>query len=66
MNVMVNGFIYDFKENVSMEDIIEELKITNLNIIAEINGEIVRRRDFGNRKIGENDRVEIVKFVGGG
>ncbi|MDE7169453.1 MAG: sulfur carrier protein ThiS [Mucispirillum sp.] len=66
MNVMVNGFIYDFKENVSMEDIIEELKITNLNIIAEINGEIVRRRDFGNRKIGENDRVEIVQFVGGG
>ena len=63
---MVNGFIYDFKENVSMEDIIEELKITNLNIIAEINGEIVRRRDFGNRKIGENDRVEIVQFVGGG
>ncbi|GAD16988.1 sulfur carrier protein ThiS [Lentilactobacillus otakiensis] len=36
------------------------------NIVVEQNGNIVHRADFDTTKISENDKLELISFVGGG
>jgi thiamine biosynthesis protein ThiS len=65
MKVRVNG-----KETVTKDPYLLSVLVADLGISGrfaiEINGEIVPRRSFDNRLLRENDRVEIVKAVGGG
>ena len=35
-------------------------------VAVEINGRITRREDFAGALLREDDRVEVVQFVGGG
>lgn len=35
-------------------------------VVAEVNGEIVKRSDFSVRALSDGDKVELVRFVGGG
>jgi sulfur carrier protein len=35
-------------------------------VVVEINGNIVEKDNFDNTFIKENDKVEVVRFVGGG
>ncbi len=35
-------------------------------VVVELNGEILKRSEFGNIPIRDGDKVEIVCFVGGG
>lgn len=36
------------------------------NIVVELNGEIIHRQQFDDTQLTENDRVELISFVGGG
>ncbi|GAA3187570.1 sulfur carrier protein ThiS [Lentilactobacillus kefiri] len=36
------------------------------NIVVERNGDIIHRADFDHVKISENDKLELISFVGGG
>lgn len=35
-------------------------------IAAELNGEIIPKKEYGNVTLGEEDTLEVVRFVGGG
>ena len=35
-------------------------------VVAEINGNIVSRQDFASHALADGDKVELVRFVGGG
>ncbi len=65
MRLKVNGEAYD----TSQEDItglLNELKIVPERVAVEVNLKIIKRTDFGNCRLQEGDRIEIVYFVGGG
>ena len=66
MQIKVNGILYDFDDNISLENIINQLKISSNNIIAEVNGEVIIKSKFSETIIEHNAVIEIVKFVGGG
>ncbi|MCH4171621.1 MAG: sulfur carrier protein ThiS [Lactobacillus sp.] len=36
------------------------------NIVVERNGDIVHRADFDVTLVAENDKIELISFVGGG
>ncbi|PAK80012.1 thiamine biosynthesis protein ThiS [Lentilactobacillus parakefiri] len=64
--VMVNG---EQESGVIGQTITEFLKQRNApieNIVVEQNGKIVHRSEFDTTKIGENDKLELISFVGGG
>ncbi|GHP14530.1 hypothetical protein YK48G_19550 [Lentilactobacillus fungorum] len=64
--VMVNG---EQESGVIGQTIAEFLKQRNApidNIVVEQNGTIVHRSEFDTTKIGENDKLELISFVGGG
>lgn len=66
MQIKVNGKIYNFDDNITLENIINHLNISHQNIIAEVNGQIVLKEKFNKTVIEDNSVIEFIKFVGGG
>lgn len=66
MQIKVNGKLYDFNDNITLENIINQLNISSQNIIAEVNGEVITKEEFNKTVIENNSVIELIKFVGGG
>ena len=65
MTVYVNGERVEFSGS-SLTELIAQLELPAARIAVELNREVVRRSDWSVTMLNENDRVEIVHFVGGG
>ena len=50
----------------SINDLIKTLDIKSRNIAVAVNEKVVRKSDWGQFEIHKNDRVDIVRAVGGG
>jgi thiamine biosynthesis protein ThiS len=46
--------------------LVQDLELEFKQIAIELNGQIVNRKGWSQQVIGQGDRVEIVRFVGGG
>lgn len=66
MKVFVNGEEKDFSAGISLSQLIAELDLPAARIAIELNREVVRRSDWGSTMLKNEDRIEIVHFVGGG
>ncbi|EAH4618739.1 sulfur carrier protein ThiS [Campylobacter jejuni] len=63
--MIINGEKLDFKE-LKIMDFIKEKGLKIELIALELNGRIVPKSEFENLILKENDKAEIVSFVGGG
>lgn len=64
-SMIINGEKFELKE-LKFMDFIKE-KGYKIELIAlELNGEIIPKSEFENLILKENDKAEIVSFVGGG
>ena len=66
MRVYVNGEARDFPSPLSLAQLITELDLPPARIAVELNRTVVRRGDWSATELNEDDRIEIVHFVGGG
>ena len=66
MRVYVNGEAREFSSPLSLAQLIEHLDLPPARIAVELNRAVVRRNDWSATELCEDDRVEIVHFVGGG
>ena len=66
MKVFVNADEKDFDPETSLADLITQLDLPAPRIAIELNREVVRRSDWGSTMLKDDDRIEIVHFVGGG
>ena len=66
MRVYINGESRDVQGNPSLADLITQLDLPAARIAVELNREVVRRGDWGGTMLHDDDRIEIVHFVGGG
>ena len=66
MKVFVNGESRELSGSPSLADLITQLELPATRIAVELNREVVRRNDWSGTMLNENDRIEIVHFVGGG
>jgi thiamine biosynthesis protein ThiS len=65
MNVFVNGEQREFSST-SLAELITQLDLPVARIAIELNREVVRRSEWGSTMLKDEDRIEIVHFVGGG
>ncbi|MCR8687018.1 sulfur carrier protein ThiS [Campylobacter sp. 1569] len=63
--MIINGQKLGLKE-LRFMDYVKEKQLKIEFIALELNGEIIPRDKFENLILKENDKVEIVTFVGGG
>ena len=66
MKVFVNGEEKDLETVISLAELITQLDLPVARIAIELNREVVRRSDWGSTMLKDEDRIEIVHFVGGG
>lgn len=66
MRVYINGESREVQGNPSLADLITQLDLPAERIAVELNREVVRRGDWGETMLHDDDRIEIVHFVGGG
>ena len=62
----INGRKKEISPVSNVRELLEILEIAEGPVAVELNRKIIRRRDWENTPISHGDRVEIVKFVGGG
>ena len=65
MKVFVNGALREVEIS-TLAELISELDLPVARIAVELNREVVRRSDWGSTMLKDEDRIEIVHFVGGG
>ena len=46
--------------------LLDMLGIDQATVVAEIDGEIVERKDFSNKELRDGQKIELIRFVGGG
>ena len=66
IKVYINGKIIHFEEKITIYEMLKKLKIKPNNIAIECNLEIINRSQYGQYKIDNDYKIEIVNFIGGG
>ena len=66
MTLIVNGETKEFKDNLTLENIITELQIENKVMAAAVNMNIVKKDDWNSFVPKNDDKLELLQFVGGG
>lgn len=66
MRVYVNGEAREFSSPLSLAQLIAELNLPPARIAVELNRVVVRRNEWETTELRDDDRIEIVHFVGGG
>ena len=62
----INGEIREVPPVTNLRELLHILEITEDRVALEINRKIIRRADWDSTPVADGDRVEIVRFVGGG
>lgn len=66
MRIQVNGESREVAEELSLQDLVDVLKLAPERLAIELNQNVVRRADWPISILKQDDRVEVVHFVGGG
>jgi len=64
--IQLNGDPYKINAGDSLEKLLISLKIQKSKVAVEVNGNIVERKKYENLILNNDDKVEIVQFIGGG
>ena len=66
MRILINGEGKECEEGISLSDLLDLLELPLQRIAVELNREVVRRAEWKSTVLKNEDRLEIVHFVGGG
>jgi thiamine biosynthesis protein ThiS len=64
--IQLNGKNISIKSNFSILDLLKKYKLINKKIAIEHNGIIISKINFKKKYLKNDDKVEIVHFIGGG
>ena len=66
IKIKVNGKVKSILSNYKMSDLVKNLKIPIKKVAIELNQEIIDKKNINKINLKENDKIEIVHFIGGG
>ena len=66
MTLIVNGETKEFKDDLTLQNIIADLQIENKVMAAAVNMNIVKKDDWNSFTPKNDDKIELLQFVGGG
>ena len=64
--IQLNGKKVVIKSNYSIFDLLKKYKLSNKKVAIEYNGMIISKESFKKKFLKDNDKIEIVHFIGGG
>lgn len=66
IRVTLNGAPKEFPAPLTFTQLLDELALAGRRLAVERNGEIVPRSRFGEARLADGDKIEVVMAVGGG
>ncbi len=64
--IQLNGKKIKINTSLTVKDLLKKYKLKENKIAIELNGAILHKRAYGKRRLKNNDKIEIVQFIGGG
>ena len=64
--IQLNGKKISIKSNFSIQDLLKKYKLINKKVAIEYNGSIIPKINYKKKYLKNDDKVEIVHFIGGG
>lgn len=50
----------------TLKELLDALKVDQATVVAEIDGQIIRKDNFSGTKLTAGQKIELIKLVGGG
>jgi len=66
MRVKVNGKEVDLRDKITIKELPINLELDKKVMAAAINMEVVKKENWDEKTINEDDKIELLQFVGGG
>jgi sulfur carrier protein len=66
IKIKINGKLSTIDKNISLQKYINTIKIPIKKVAIELNHQIVDKNSLNKIKLKNNDKIEIVHFIGGG
>ena len=66
MRIEVNGQLQDRPNGMNVAELLAGLSLEPRRVAVELNEQIVPRANYAQTRLNDDDKVEIVTFVGGG
>ncbi len=66
MNIIVNGKIKEFRNELTLSEVLKELHVEDKVMAAALNMEIVKQDRWDKQILKNDDKLELLDFVGGG
>ena len=66
IKIKVNGKLKTVLNNSKLSDLLNNLNIPIKKVAIELNEEIIDKKNINKIKLKQNDKIEIVHFIGGG
>ena len=66
IKIKVNGKVTGINQNTNLLNLIKNLQISIKKVAIELNQEIVDKKRLNKIILVNNDKIEIVHFIGGG
>ena len=64
--ILLNGKKISIASKASILDLLKKYKLNNKKVAVEYNGTIIQKINYKKKYLKNNDKVEIVHFIGGG
>jgi len=66
MKIIINGETKEFKENITISELLVQLSLDGKVMAAAVNMEIVKQDNWTSFYLNDEDKLELLDFVGGG
>lgn len=64
--MILNGKTIDLKEDISVEQLLKDYDLNPQKVVVEVNMEILDDEVYSTYLLKNEDKVEVISFVGGG
>jgi thiamine biosynthesis protein ThiS len=66
MQVTINGQNKEVSSEMNLIQLLKNLELPTERIAIELNKDVIRKKDWEQIKVSDQDKIEIIHFVGGG
>ncbi len=64
--IQLNGKKISIKQKISVFNMLKKYGLDKKRVAIELNGSILQSKNYKKRILKDNDKIEIVHFIGGG
>jgi len=66
MTIFINGEARELDGVSTLAGLLDALELPKRRVAIELNKHVIRKQDWESTNVADNDKVEVVHFVGGG